>query len=139
MKSIRRHEESRMNHGTERNRKRWEAMTPEQRAAVERIREAHRSPADREQEERARTLVRSEFPPAVPDPELLNALAALRLERERQGLSLTDLSERTGLDRATISKLETGKVANPTVATLRTYATALGKRLEWSLVDTTSA
>jgi DNA-binding Xre family transcriptional regulator len=128
-----------MNHGTEHNRKRWEAMTPEQQAAVERIREVHRSPDSREREEHTRTMIRSEIPPAAPDPELLNALAALRLERERQGLSLTDLSERTGIDRATISKLETGKVANPTVATLRTYAMALGKRLEWSLADVTSA
>jgi transcriptional regulator with XRE-family HTH domain len=62
-------------------------------------------------------------------------LASLRLERERQGLSLTDLAERTGIDRATISKLETGKIANPTLLTLRTYAAALGKRLSWSLAD----
>jgi DNA-binding Xre family transcriptional regulator len=128
-----------MNHGTERNRKRWEAMTPEQRAAVERVREAHRAPEYSQQEELIRTAVRSEFPPAGPDPELVLALAALRLERERQGLSLTDVSERTGIDRGTLSKLETGKVANPTVATLRTYARALGKRLEWSLADATSA
>jgi DNA-binding Xre family transcriptional regulator len=124
-----------MNHGTERNRKRWEALTPEQRAAVERRRALNATPEYREQEEHVRAEIRSEFPPAVPDPELLTALASLRLERERQGLSLTDLSERTGIDRATISKLETGKVVNPTVATLRIYATALGKRLEWSLAD----
>jgi transcriptional regulator with XRE-family HTH domain len=62
-------------------------------------------------------------------------LAELRRERERQGLSLTDMSERTGLDRATLSKLETGKLANPTLATLRRYAQALGKRLSWSLKD----
>jgi transcriptional regulator with XRE-family HTH domain len=57
----------------------------------------------------------------------------LRRERERQGLSLTDLAERTGLDRATISKLETGKIANPTVGTLKKYAKALGKTLSWTL------
>jgi len=66
-------------------------------------------------------------------PELIAALAGLRRERERQGLSLTDMAERTGIDRATISKLETGKIANPTIGTLRTYAKALGRRLAWTL------
>jgi transcriptional regulator with XRE-family HTH domain len=32
-------------------------------------------------------------------------------------LSLTDMAERTGIDRATISKLETGKLGNPTNGT----------------------
>ena len=60
---------------------------------------------------------------------LVAALAGLRHERERQGLSLSDLAERTGIDRATISKLETGKLANPTIGTLRTYAKLCG----WTL------
>ena len=64
---------------------------------------------------------------------MIEALAGLRRERERQGLSLTDMAERTGIDRATISKLETGKIANPTIGTLRTYAKALGQRLAWTL------
>ena len=42
-------------------------------------------------------------------------------------------SERPGIDRATTSKLETGKIANPTIGTLRTYAKALGRRLAWTL------
>jgi len=79
--------------------------------------------------------VREEFPPLAIDPELAKALAALRAERERQGLSLSDVSERSGIDRATISKLETGKVPNPTVSTLRALARALNKRLSWSLID----
>lgn len=64
---------------------------------------------------------------------MINALAALRRERERHGLSLTDMAKLTGIDRATISKLETGKLANPTIGTLRTYAKALGRRLAWTL------
>ncbi len=43
------------------------------------------------------------------------------------------MAERTGIDRATISKLETGKIANPTIGTLTTYARALGQRLAWTL------
>src|SRR5438105_15111982 len=37
------------------------------------------------------------------------ALRALKRERERLGLSITDLAERSGLDRAVVSRLETGK------------------------------
>jgi len=64
---------------------------------------------------------------------LIEALAGLRRERERQGLSLRDMAERTGSDRATIGKLETGKVANPTIGTLRSYAWAFGRRQAWTL------
>jgi transcriptional regulator with XRE-family HTH domain len=64
---------------------------------------------------------------------LVEALTGLRRERQRQRLSLTDMAERTGIDRATISKFETGKIANPTLGTLRTYAEALGRRLAWTL------
>jgi ribosome-binding protein aMBF1 (putative translation factor) len=124
-----------MNHGTERNRKRWEAMTPEQRAAVDAIRSSHRTPEYRAHEDQVRQAIRSEFLPRRADEELVGALAALRVERERQGLSLTDMQERTRIDRATISKLERGEIPNPTVGTLRTYASALGKRLSWSLED----
>ena len=125
-----------MNHGTGRNRKRWDAMTPEQRAAVESIRAGHSTPEYREQEERDRAAIRAEFPPRHPaDDDLKAALSALRVERERQGLSLTDLQARTRIDRATISKLERGEIPNPTVGTLRTYAAALGKRLSWTLAE----
>jgi ribosome-binding protein aMBF1 (putative translation factor) len=124
-----------MDHGTDRNRERWESLTPEQRAAVESIRARHQTAGYREQEAREREAIRAEFPPRGVDEELKTALAALRLERERQGLSLTDMQQRTRIDRATISKLERGEMPNPTVGTLRTYAAALGKRLSWSLAD----
>ncbi len=48
-------------------------------------------------------------------------------------MSLADLTERTGIDRGTISKLGTGKMDNPTIGTLGTYARALGARLAWRL------
>jgi len=107
-------------------------LTPEQRAAVE-ARRAERQTAQYQDElDRDIEAYRQEYPP-VGDPELIEALAGLRRERERQGLSLADMAERTGIDRATISKLETGKIANPTIGTLRTYAKALGRRLAWTL------
>ncbi len=107
-------------------------LTPEQRAAVDARRADRRTPEYQEELARDIDAFRREYPP-VGDPELAAALARLRDERERQGLSLTDMAERTGIDRATISKLETGKLANPTIGTLRTYGKALGRRLAWTL------
>jgi DNA-binding Xre family transcriptional regulator len=116
-----------------RTRRALEALPVEARAAAEAAiaRSAARR-ATREgqaKEEEVIRKVREEFPPLAIDPELAKALSALRAERERQGLSLSDVSERSGIDRATLSKLETGKVPNPTVSTLRAVARALNKRL----------
>jgi hypothetical protein len=63
------------------------------------------------------------------------ALQALKKERERAGLSVGDAVERSGLDRAVVSRLENGKQDNPTVATLMRYAAAVGKRFLWSYED----
>jgi ribosome-binding protein aMBF1 (putative translation factor) len=63
------------------------------------------------------------------------ALQALKREREKCGLSIGDVAERSGLDRAVVSRLENGKQDNPTVATLMRYAAAIGKRFVWSYED----
>jgi hypothetical protein len=60
---------------------------------------------------------------------LRQVLGALRAERERQGLSLADINERTGIDRAALSRLENNEEANPTLATLERYAAAVGKQM----------
>lgn len=62
-------------------------------------------------------------------------LAQLKAAREAKGLSLSELTERTGMDASALSKLETGQRANPTVETLVRYAEAVGKRLVVSLTD----
>ncbi len=62
-------------------------------------------------------------------------LQGLKRERERGGLSIADVAERSGLDRAVVSRLENGKQDNPTVATLMRYAAAVGKRFLWSYED----
>ena len=62
-------------------------------------------------------------------------LKQLKAAREEKGLSLADLTERTGMDRSALSKLETGQRPNPTVDTLVRYADAVGKRLVVSLAD----
>jgi transcriptional regulator with XRE-family HTH domain len=53
----------------------------------------------------------------------------LKAAREERGLSLSDMTELTGMDRSSLSRLETGQRANPTVETLARYARAVGKRL----------
>lgn len=62
-------------------------------------------------------------------------LQALRKAREDAGLSLTDVETRTGIDKATLSRLETGKQPNPTVDTLVRYAAAVGKQVVLTLQD----
>jgi DNA-binding XRE family transcriptional regulator len=67
--------------------------------------------------------------------ELRDALVALRKCREAAGISLTALAERTGIDRAALSRLESGAQDNPTINTLQRYAFALGKQLVVQVVD----
>jgi len=66
-------------------------------------------------------------------------VAALKAERERRDVSLTEMHERTGIDRATISKVENGHIPNPTWSTLRAYAGALSLRIAASLAPVPSA
>jgi len=58
----------------------------------------------------------------------------LRTNRENAGFSLRQVETMTGLSNAYISQLETGKVTNPTVATLRALARAVNVDLH-ALVD----
>lgn len=50
---------------------------------------------------------------------------AVRRERERAGISLTELARRAGIAKSTLSQLESGS-ANPSVETLWSLAVALG-------------
>ncbi len=59
----------------------------------------------------------------------------LKAAREERGLSLSDMTELTGMDRSSLSRLETGQRANPTAETLARSARAVGKRLVVSLRD----
>lgn len=67
--------------------------------------------------------------------DLAQTLAGLRLAREREGLSLADVSDRSGIDRSAISRLENGLNPNPTVDTISRYAAALGKQLAFAVID----
>jgi DNA-binding Xre family transcriptional regulator len=59
----------------------------------------------------------------------------LKQERERQHLTLAEMSRRTGIDQAALSRLETGKNSNPTLDTLYRVAAALGKMICCSFQD----
>ena len=67
--------------------------------------------------------------------ELHQAMAWLKKERERQGMTLARLWELTGIDQGALSRLETGKNDNPTYDTISRVAAALGKVIRWSFQD----
>lgn len=91
--------------------------------------------------------IEREFPPDTMPPQgkpevvatlgdhyaLRAAVAELREARERQGLSLCDLQEATGIDAAQLQCIEDGTDVNPSFAALSRYARAVGKRLSLSL------
>lgn len=114
---------------TRRGKEAWDRMTPEKRAAVEAIRAKHRTPEAQAENARAAAEAEQVHPRIAADEVLLQFVAGLRLERERAGLSLADVAARTGLDRATVHRIESGKVPNPTYSTLKAYAAALGCRV----------
>jgi ribosome-binding protein aMBF1 (putative translation factor) len=62
-------------------------------------------------------------------------LLALARERERQAMTLADLADKTGCDPAVLSRLFTGRHANPTLATVARIANALGKTVVHTLCD----
>jgi hypothetical protein len=59
----------------------------------------------------------------------------LRKLREQVSLSLSDVAERSGMDKAMLSRLENGHVANPGIETISRYLDALDKVLEWRVTD----
>jgi ribosome-binding protein aMBF1 (putative translation factor) len=117
----------------DRNREALERMTPEQRAAVERIKARNRSPEHGAELEQAAHEIEAANARLTVDEPLGDLLARFKLERERLGLSLADVHERSKLDPATVSKLENGHLPNPTYTTLRAYARALGLRIGFTL------
>jgi DNA-binding Xre family transcriptional regulator len=66
---------------------------------------------------------------------LKHVLHALKQERERRGLSLTEVNEKTGIDRESLTKMENDLDPNVTVDTLLRYAGAIGKTLTVQVDD----
>jgi DNA-binding phage protein len=120
-----------------RPRRKLEDLTPEQRTKAESVLERWHSPetraadvADREAlaEEYRRTGA-IETTGELYDVDLLlrlrQLLRQLKEHRERAGLNLATISERSGIDLAALSRLENG-IGNPTFTTLSRYAKAVG-------------
>lgn len=62
-------------------------------------------------------------------------LATARKAREDRGLSLSEVAGRMGVDHAALSRLESGKQANPTVNTVMRYVEAIGLKVAWGLAE----
>lgn len=74
-------------------------------------------------------LTPEELADAAPYYLVLRAfIRQLKQARTDRGLTLADLSDRTGIAVETLSRLETGVLTNPTWKTLATYAAGLGLR-----------
>jgi DNA-binding XRE family transcriptional regulator len=67
---------------------------------------------------------------------ILNLMVRFKAVRESQGLTLAEVAARMGIDPPALSRLETGKMLNPTMATLLKWAEALGQKLEVDLSST---
>jgi ribosome-binding protein aMBF1 (putative translation factor) len=121
------------------------AMPPEKRARAEAALSRIQSPEYRERERRDREALDREYRAtgtisATPvdglDVEAFQAfIRTLREARESAGLSLDDVASRSGIDKAQLSRLENGRIADPCPSTLARYAASVGKRLVWSLED----
>jgi len=71
-------------------------------------------------------MVTGPQPDGGPPPALIALIAAsIRRERDRAGLSLTELARRAGIAKSTLSQLESG-AGNPSVETLWALGLALG-------------
>ncbi len=114
------------------------ALSAEQLAAIESIRERARKDRPGPDD----LTDRGALDELVPQAQYIELRAlAVRLQeiRERIGLSLTDVSERSGLTRAAISRLENTWNLNPTLETLFRYAEALGVGLRLVADDPTES
>jgi transcriptional regulator with XRE-family HTH domain len=114
------------------------ARTAEDLARYKAIRERFQ----REKPSLEKLVSSGEYNEPLPMGEYLSirqAVFALKKAREAAGLSLADVAERTGIDKAALSRIETGQHMNPTVSTLCRYAHALGKRWKWVLEEEVGA
>ncbi len=99
------------------------------------------TPEEKARIDKLRTEAEKDRPKIIETLKAMNAthksakqvISRLKAERERQGLSLADIQDRTGIARASISTIENSESPNPTIKTLQRYALALGLKLELSV------
>ena len=70
--------------------------------------------------------VRAEYEKLEPEFQIIRAILDARIE---QNMSQQELAERTGINRADLSRIENAN-ANPSLKTLKRIAEGLGKKLE---------
>lgn len=99
--------------------------TPDQRAEEDAIRRQHAANPIRSQP--AGTINQESF------ATILRLVTRFKAVRENQGLTLAEVAGRMGIDAPALSRLETGKMLNPTISTLLKWAEALGQKLEVDL------
>ncbi len=112
--------------------------TPEELAELKVVRERFQ----RERPTPDELVAGGEYYPAVNHGDVLDLMKTLshfKLLRQRTGMSLAQLSKKTGIDKAAISRLENGVASNPTLLTLLSLANGLGKRVVVKLVDAPAA
>lgn len=130
-------------------------LPPEKRAKVEAALARARTPEARAEEQAIRATYADR--PSVQkmvergdlDPEtvtagnvryaLLRSVAALREAREARGMSLADVSQRSGIDRAALSRLENEHNINPKLETLGRYAGSMGLEIGIVVMDPNGA
>lgn len=61
---------------------------------------------------------------------ILQLMVRFKAVRENQNLTLAEVATRMGIDAPALSRLENGKMLNPTIATLFKWAEALGQKLD---------
>lgn len=66
------------------------------------------------------------------------AVQNLKEKRQIKGISLGEVSARSGIDKGRLSKLENDPNANPTIQTLERIATAIGVRLKITVVESSA-
>ena len=99
--------------------------TAEQRTEEEAVRRRHAANPIRQRP--TGTIDRQSF------AAILSLVARFKAMRESQGLTLAEVAARMGVDPPALSRLETGKMLNPTLATLQKWAEALGQQLDVDL------
>jgi ribosome-binding protein aMBF1 (putative translation factor) len=134
---------------SKRTRESLAALPPEKQARAEAALARIQSPEYQEKERRDREALDREYHATGTisgiaitevDAEAFQAfIRSLRQARESAGLSLDEVASRSGIDKAQLSRLENGRVADPRPSTLSRYALAIGKRLAWSLEDLESS
>lgn len=66
---------------------------------------------------------------------LRDIVQVLKAERQRRGLSLAEIGERSGIGKSNLSRLENDPDPNPTMDTLLRYAEALGCAIHIALSE----